>query len=138
MYYFTNTPVFFLNHNSGVPIYVQLQQQLQQRILSGQMADGEQLPSVRELSVQLQINPLTVTKVYQLLEREGFLETRRGIGTYVSHQSPDLKVDARRAQINPAVEQLIVEAMHLGLNEKEIQTLVSQKFRQLNPKNPQP
>jgi GntR family transcriptional regulator len=125
--------VFFLNHNTGVPIYVQLQQQLQQRILSGQMAHGEQLPSVRELSAQLQINPLTVTKVYQLLERDGYLETRRGIGTYVSHQTPDLKANARRAQISAAVEQLVVEALHLSLSEKEIQTLITQKFRQLKP-----
>jgi GntR family transcriptional regulator len=60
--------VFFLNPNSGVPLYVQLQHQLQQRILSGQLKHGAQLPSVRELSAELHINLLTVTKVYQILE----------------------------------------------------------------------
>jgi len=122
--------VFFLNSSSGVPLYLQLQQQLQQRILTGQLADGAQLPSVRELSAQLHINPLTVVKVYQNLEKEGFVETRRGVGTYVSHQSPALKLDARRRQIAPALEQLVVEAVHLGLGEKEIQALVSEKFHQ--------
>jgi GntR family transcriptional regulator len=112
--------VYLLNPNSGVPLYVQLQQQVQQRILTGQLADGVQLPSVRELSAQLGLNPLTVSKVYQLLEREG---------TYVSHQSPALRIEARRRQIEPALDQLVTEALHLGLSEKEIQSLLSDKFR---------
>ncbi len=120
--------MFLLNPNSGVPLYLQLQQQFQQRILSGQLPDGAQLPSVRELSAELHVNPLTVVKVYQNLEKEGFVETRRGVGTYVSHQAPALKMDARRRQIGPALEQLVVEALHLGLGEKEIQALVSEKF----------
>ena len=122
--------MFLLNPNSGVPLYLQLQQQFQQRILAGQLHDGAQLPSVRELSAELHVNPLTVVKVYQNLEKEGFVETRRGVGTYVSHQSPALKMDARRRQIGPAVEQLVVEALHLGLDEKEIHSLVSEKFQQ--------
>jgi len=126
--------VFFLNPNSGVPIYVQLQQQLQQRILSGQLAHGVQLPSVRELSAELGINSLTAAKVYQILEREGFVETKRGLGTYVSHQSPALKIDALRRQIGPALDQLVTEAMHLGLGEKEIGALLSEKFRQFKSK----
>jgi GntR family transcriptional regulator len=126
--------VFFLNPNSGVPLYVQLQQQIQHRILSGQLSHGTQLPSVRELSAELHINPLTVAKVYQILEREGFVETKRGIGTYVCHQAPHLKMDARRTQISGAVERLVMEALHLDLNEKEIQALLSDKFRQLKPK----
>jgi GntR family transcriptional regulator len=126
--------VFFLNPNSGVPLYVQLQQQLQQRILSGQIHRGEQLPSVRELSAELHINLLTVAKVYQNLEREGFVETKRGVGTYVCHQSSGLGIDARRSQIGPAVERLVVESLHLGLNEKEVQALLAEKFRQFKPK----
>jgi GntR family transcriptional regulator len=126
--------VFFLNPQSGVPLYVQLQQQFQQRILTGLLPDGTRLPSVRDLSAQLQINPLTVVKVYQILEREGFVETKRGLGTYVSHQSPALKIEARRRQIGPALDQLVAEARHLGLSEKEIQALLSDKFRQFKPK----
>jgi len=128
--------VYFLNPSSGVPLYVQLQQQLQQRILTGQLPHGRQLPSVRDLSAELGINPLTVVKVYQILEREGFVETRRGLGTYVSHQSPALKIEARRRQVGPALDQLVAGAMHLGLGEKEIQALLSEKFRQFKPKTP--
>ena len=126
--------MYLLNPNSGVPLYVQLQQQVQQRVLTGQLADGEQLPSVRDLSAQLGLNPLTVSKVYQRLEREGFVETRRGLGTYVSHQTPALRLEARRRQVEPAVEQLVTEALHLALPEKEIQALLSDKFRQFKIK----
>ena len=125
--------VYFLNPNSGVPLYVQLQQQLRQRILSGLLADGAQLQSVRDLSAELGLNPLTVAKVYQILEREGFVETRRGVGTYVSHTSPALRLQARRQQLGPALEQLVTEARHLGLDEKEIASLVAEKFRQFKP-----
>jgi GntR family transcriptional regulator len=130
--------VFLLNPNSGVPLYVQLQQQFQQRILTGQIRDGEQLPSVRDLSSDLGINPLTVAKVYQILERENFVETRRGLGTYVCHQSPALKIEARRRQIAPTLDQLVTEAMHLGLGEKEMQALLVEKFRQFKPKIQKP
>jgi GntR family transcriptional regulator len=126
--------VYLLNPQSGVPLYLQLQQQVQQRILTGQLVDGAQLPSVRDLSAQLGLNPLTVSKVYQLLEREGFVETRRGLGTYVSHQAPALRLEARRRQVEPAVGQLVTEALHLGLSEKEIQALLSEKFRQFKIK----
>jgi GntR family transcriptional regulator len=126
--------VYLLNPTSGVPLYVQLQQQVQQRILTGQLADGKQLPSVRDLSAQLGLNPLTVSKVYQLLERDGFVETRRGLGTYVSHQAPALRLEARRRQVEPAVEQLVTEALHLGLSEREIQSLLTEKFRQFKAK----
>ncbi len=70
-----------LHPSSGVPLYLQLLNQLKERIASGQVKSGEQLPSVRELSADLKINPLTVAKVYQILEREGLVETRRGMGT---------------------------------------------------------
>jgi GntR family transcriptional regulator len=130
--------VYLLNPQSGVPLYVQLQLQLQQRILTGQLGHGDQLPSVRDFSAELGVNPLTVAKVYQILEREGFVETRRGLGTFVSHQSPALKIEARRRQIGPAIDQLVTEAMHLGLGEKEIQMLLSEKFRLFKFKNRAP
>lgn len=127
--------VFLLNPNSGVPLYVQLQHQIQKRILSGQLTRGAQLPSVRDLSAELHINPLTVAKVYQFLERDGFVETKRGIGTYVLHQPPTLRLEARRSQIGPALEQLVIEALHLGLGEKQVQSLVADKFRELKRKD---
>jgi GntR family transcriptional regulator len=127
--------LFLLNPTSGIPLYVQLHQQIRQRILTGQLEHETQLPSVRDLSAELHINPLTVAKVYQILERDGLVETRRGIGTYVSRQSPALRMDARRQQLGPALEQLATEALNLGVAESEVQALLSEKFRQLKLKD---
>ena len=130
--------MFFLDANSGIPLYVQLGQQLRQRIGSGQLKAGEQLPSVRDLSAELHVNPLTVAKVYQNLEREGFIETRRGIGSYVSARPPALRGDARREKLGPAVNQIVAEALHLGVGEDEVRALLAEEFRRLNRKDPHP
>ncbi len=66
--------------------------------MSGQIAAGTQLPSVRDLSAELHINPLTVAKVYQFLERDGLVETRRGLGTFVAAMTQELtKTEQARA-----------------------------------------
>src|SRR6185436_9030809 len=117
-----------LNPNSGMPIYRQLFQQLRQRIVSGQLAQSEQMPSVRDLSADLKINLLTVAKVYQMLERDGLVETRRGLGTFVLDGHTTRSVPEKRKLIAPAVEQVVAEAQHLDLDEAEVIRLIRQRF----------
>lgn len=124
-----------LHPSSGVPLYLQLLNQLKERIASGQVKSGEQLPSVRELSADLKINPLTVAKVYQILEREGLVETRRGMGTFVAQKVDTLPVAARRQALDPAVRQLVAEAIHLRLSEAEVVELIARHFQQIQPRN---
>jgi len=124
-----------LHPSSGVPLYLQLLNQLKERIASGQVKPGEQLPSVRELSADLKINPLTVAKVYQILEREGLVETRRGMGTFVAQKVETLPVAARRQALDPVVRQLVAEAIHLRLSESEVVELIARHFQQLNLRN---
>jgi GntR family transcriptional regulator len=119
-----------LNPSSGLPIYRQLLQQLRQRIASGQLAPNEQMPSVRDLSAELKINLLTVAKVYQLLESEGLVETRRGLGTFVRDDRPARSSREKRRLIADAVEQLVAEARHLDLDEAETIDLVRQRFQE--------
>jgi GntR family transcriptional regulator len=123
-----------LNPSSGMPLYRQMLQQLRERILGGQLARGEQLPSVRDLSAQLGVNPLTVAKVYQHLEREGLVETRRGQGTFVATKIRELSDGARRRQLDPALRQLVAEALHLGLGREELIGLVGETFRNIKEK----
>lgn len=125
-----------LHPSSGVPLYRQMLRQLQERILGGQLARGERLPSVRELSAQLGVNPLTVAKVYQHLERDGLVETRRGQGTFVAGRKRELSPLARRRQIEPALRQLVAEALHLGLTPEEVQRLVAETFQDIQGENP--
>jgi len=119
-----------LNPNSGLPIYRQLFQQLRQRIVSGQLAAGAQMPSVRDLSAELGINLLTVAKVYQLLEGAGWVETRRGLGTFVRAGHPTSPISERRKLIAEAVAQVVAEARHLDLEEAEVLKLIQQQFDQ--------
>ncbi len=120
-----------LNPNSGMPIYRQLFQQLRQRIGSGQLAVGDQMPSVRELSAELKINLLTVAKVYQLLENEGLVETRRGLGTFVKAGNETKSAGEKRKLIADAVTQVVAEAQHLGLTEEEVSKLIHQRFEEM-------
>ena len=126
---------FSLNPTSGVPLYRQLFQQLRERIVSGQIAAGTQLPSVRDLSAELHINPLTVAKVYQFLERDGLVETRRGLGTFVAAITQELTKTEQREQLEPALRQVVTEAMHLGLSSEELEQLVRKTFEKLNPQS---
>jgi len=120
-----------LNPNSGMPIYRQLFLQLRQRIVSGQLAPDEQMPSVRDLSADLKINLLTVAKVYQLLEGEGLVETRRGLGTFVLNKRTNRSATEKHKLIADAVEQVVAEAQHLGLDEAELVKLIHQRFEQV-------
>jgi GntR family transcriptional regulator len=117
-----------LHPSSGVPVYRQVLQQVRERILGGQMARGEQLPSVRELSAMVGINPLTAAKVYQFLEAEGLVETRRGQGTFVAGAAKKLSAASRKAEIEPALRQLVAEAIHLGVGREDLQQLVAATF----------
>jgi len=123
-----------LNPNSGMPIYRQLFQQLRQRIVSGQLVRDEQMPSVRDLSADLKINMLTAAKVYQLLEAEGLVETRRGLGTFVVGGHETRSLTEKRKLIADAVEQVVAEAQHLDLEENEIMKLIHQRFEETKRK----
>ncbi len=119
----------YINPNNGVPIYRQMFQQLRERIVSGQLASDEKLPSARDLSEELKVNFLTVAKVYQFLEREGLVEFRRGLGTFVSARQEIRSRTEKRKLVGPAVEQLVAEAQHLQLDEAEIQQMIREQFK---------
>lgn len=124
-----------LNPNSGMPIYRQLFQQLRQRIVSGQLGESDKLPSVRDLSADLKINLLTVAKVYQMLERDGLVETRRGLGTFVLNGHTTRSLTEKRKLIAAAVDQIVAEAQHLDLTESEVVRLISERFEATKPKS---
>jgi GntR family transcriptional regulator len=117
-----------LNPQSGEPVYRQMARQLKQRIATGQLADGQQLPSVRELSAELGVNPLTVAKTYQYLERDGLVEFRRGQGTFVAAERQRFSKAQQEKLIAHAVEQLVSEALHLGLSVGQLQQLIRQSY----------
>ena len=113
--------MFILRPHSGVPIYRQLSEQIRRMAASGQLPPGTELPSIRALALQHAINPMTVSKVYSLLETEGVLERHRGKPMTVAKparaQSPLAK---RVEQIEPHVEHLVLAARQLELGESDV------------------
>src|SRR5438128_860337 len=94
------------NPKSGVPIYGQIQTQIRDCIVSGQLSPGEQLPTVRAMSVALAVNPNAVRQAFQELEREGFLTSEEGSGTFVASLPP---LRLRQAAFQPECERLCQE-----------------------------
>jgi len=80
--------LFSLNAQNGVPIYRQIIQQIEYAILSGRVLTGDRLPTIRQLAVDLKINPNTIAKAYSELEIRGIVETQVGSGTYISNKKP--------------------------------------------------
>jgi GntR family transcriptional regulator len=122
-----------IDPSSGLPIYRQIVDQVRRMIVAGGLAAGERLPSVREISATLQINPLTVTKAYGELERAGLVEMRRGLGMFVRPRAEPTEDDAgagRRALEAPA-ERLVLEAVQAGLSERELSRLLSETWRRV-------
>ena len=112
--------MFILKPHSGVPIYRQLLDQIRRMAASGHLPPGTELPSIRDLALKHAINPMTVSKVYTLLEAEGVLERHRGKPMTVAApkraQSPVAK---RLEQLEPHVEHVALAARQLELTEKD-------------------
>jgi len=91
---------FALDLHTGVPVYRQLIDQVRAGMASGALAAGDQLPTVRQLAVDLEINPNTVMRAYRELELGGLLETHQGTGTFISDKKPDRKSAERERQLD--------------------------------------
>lgn len=113
--------LFQIHPTSGVPIYRQLMDQVQAQIHAGRLPTGEMLPSVRQIAEELQINPMTVSKAYSLLERDGIIERVRGQGMRVmASPKSALSVRDRREKILPLLEQVAAQAFQLGLTRAQV------------------
>jgi len=105
---------------SGVPIYRQLVDQIRARVAGGHMEPGQFLPSVRQVAEQLQVNPMTVSKAYSLLEKDGVVELVRGQGMRVNHPGAAANGKARRQAILPLLRQVADAARHLSLAPEQV------------------
>lgn len=120
---------FKIDDNNGIPVWIQVRRRLIYLIISGFYKPGEQLPTVRELAVQLDINYNTVNKVYQDLERDGFIMTKRGRGTFVAEQDAMTLLDLDN-KIELLADDLVREAFDFGMNGDEIVLTVQERIKQ--------
>jgi GntR family transcriptional regulator len=111
------------NPSSGVPIYLQLMEQVKHAIETGALRPGEQLPGIRPLAEELVVNPNTVAKAYRELEHEGVVELRQGAGAFVTDKAPTKK-DADRLRAGQAAVATTVEKLRArGVTDEEIRRL---------------
>jgi GntR family transcriptional regulator len=111
-----------LNPASGVPLYLQLIEQVKHAIETGSIRAGEQLPSVRQMAEDLVINPNTVVRAYRELDHEGIIELKHGAGAFIRESIVPRAKLMHKAQA--VVQSAVGRLMSLGLNEEEIRRLV--------------
>jgi GntR family transcriptional regulator len=111
------------NAASGVPIYLQLMEQVKHAVETGALRPGEQLPSIRPLAEELVVNPNTVAKAYRELEHEGVIELRQGAGAFVSDKAPKKKDAERIRAAQTAVAGTIEKLRARGVTDDEIRRL---------------
>jgi GntR family transcriptional regulator len=115
--------LFSIATGSSEPIYRQLVEQVRRLAAAGQLQPGDEMPSVREIAQQLALNPMTVSKAYGLLEMEGMLARRRGMGMVVAERAAPAAEADRAALLRPTLERAALEARQLELDPDTVLTL---------------
>lgn len=111
---------FRLDPHSGVPLYRQIIDQVQAGIAVGTLPPGYQLPTVRQVAVDLTVNPNTVVRAYRELEIRGVLETHQGTGTFISHRKPKPDELERARQLEQLVSEFVARAGERGFRLQEV------------------
>ena len=122
--------LFRPNPGSGVPIYLQLMEQVRHAVETGALRDGEQLPGIRKVAEELVINPNTVAKAYRELEHEGVVELRQGAGAFIAGNGAGKARLDRMRKAAPIIEGAIQKLTAMGLTEEEIRRLFESRLSQ--------
>jgi GntR family transcriptional regulator len=122
--------IFRINHSSGIPLYLQLMEQVKHAIETGALQAGEQLPAIRKLAEDLIMNPNTVVRAYRELEHEGVIELKHGSGAFISDSEAGRIKVMRRGQV--VIETAMEKLTALGLSEPEIRRLVENELALLH------
>ena len=121
-----------ISTNDGVPIYLQIVNQVKYLVACGRLAPGEELPPIRVLAEQLLVNPNTIARAYMELERDGIVTKRHGAGTYVSDAGSPLARKERIRILSERADALLTEAHHLNVDLDSVIDLLKQRRKLLN------
>ena len=119
--------------HDGVPIYLQIVNQVKYLVAAGRLTPGEELPAIRVLADRLTVNPNTVARAYRELEVAGVVEKRRTAGTYVSAAGSRLARRERLKIITERIDALLAEARQLGVRTDDVIDLIRQRDERLQP-----
>ena len=123
-----------ISPQDGVPIYLQIVNQVKYLVASGRLAPGEELPPIRVLAEQLVINPNTVARAYRELEGAGVVSKRRTAGTYVSDAGSPLARRERLKILTQRIDALLAEARQMGVDTDKVVALIRQRDEVMQPK----
>ncbi|MGV3618710.1 MAG: GntR family transcriptional regulator [Fimbriimonas sp.] len=113
--------------NDGVPIYLQIVQQVRRQIACGELREGEELPSIRALAERLMVNPNTIARAYRELEAAGVVTSSRGLGTYVAGGDARLAESEKQAVLAERIDALVVESIQMGVPLPALLRLVEER-----------
>ncbi|MBE7681192.1 GntR family transcriptional regulator [Paenibacillus sp. P13VS] len=113
-----------MEFDNNLPIYLQIMQYIKKQIVTGTLKAGDKIPSVRELAAELQINPNTVQRTFQELEREEVVETKRGLGRYVTSEESKI-MTIKKEMAGELLERFLTGMQELGIEEQDIVTIVA-------------
>ena len=119
-----------ISNSSDLPIYEQISRQIKSQIMSGELKEGEPLPSIRKLAHELQISVITTKRAYDDLEREGFLDSVGGKGTFVSIQNMDLMREKKMKIVEDKLSEAVLQAKMLGVDLEELKAMLSLLFKE--------
>jgi GntR family transcriptional regulator len=125
-----------LDTSDGIPIYLQIVDQIKRSVAVGRLKPEDPLPSVRQLALDLTINPNTVARAYLELEHEGVIYKRQGQGTFVSAQALEASRRERNRIVAGLFEKAIVEALNFGMSSSEIAEVYGQLVRRYKLEKP--
>jgi GntR family transcriptional regulator len=122
-----------ISSSDGVPIYLQIVNQVKYLVASGRLAPGEELPPIRVLAEKLVVNPNTVARAYRELEAAGVVEKRRTAGTFVSEAGSPLARRERLRILSERVDALLAEARQMGVDTSELIELIARRDEAMQP-----
>lgn len=114
-----------LSNSSPDPIYEQIKDEIKRQIVTGELKDGEILPSIRKLAMDLQISVITTKRAYDDLEKEGLIASVAGKGTFVAAKNKELIREKKLKLIERKLEEAVAAAKMLGVKDKELEKLLS-------------
>ncbi len=119
-----------ISNSSSDPIYEQIARQIRGQILSGELDEGAVLPSIRVLAHELQISVITTKRAYDELEREGYIDSVAGKGSYVAMQNSDLRQERKRRLVEDVLAQAVREARLLGVPREDLLRMLNLLFEE--------
>ena len=119
-----------LDFRSGLPIYIQIMNQIENQVIGGILKPGEQLPTVRSLATELRVNFNTVARAYRMLDEARIISTQQGRGTYITEiPPPEIKDKLRKEMLDALARRYISEALRLDFSKSEISQMVKDQLK---------